>query len=182
MRIDSSAHGYRRGDAEERRGAAPQARAAPKVTEAQLRDLLDRALAEVDADEEAGSLLRATGLRARLRIRDLGLVLDVEPSEEGDHHLRWTFSGLGGPRAQARADDGLAGGERLSAGTGEPGDRDGPEQVRLKGDARCALQYLPAMRVVVDAYRRLCAADYPSSSSESIGPLRLRVDAGGRSA
>src|SRR3954470_22175355 len=75
-----------------RRRTGGRKRAAPKVSAAQLRDLLDRSMAEVDADDQAGSHLRATGLRARLRVRDLGLVLDVEPSEEGDHHLRWTFS------------------------------------------------------------------------------------------
>src|SRR5919201_5647128 len=67
-------------------------RAPARVSAPELRDLLDRTMAEVDADEQAGSHLRATGLRARLRVRDLGLVLDVEPCEEGDHHLRWTFS------------------------------------------------------------------------------------------
>src|SRR5262245_66615059 len=138
-----------------------RARAAPKVTKAQLRDLLDRALAEVDADEEAGSRLRASDLRARLRIRDVGLVLDVEPSEEGDHHLRWTFSAP--PETQPKleltmdsqaANAYLQGRESLAIAMAR-------NRVRLKGDTRCALRYLPAMRVIVDAYRRLVRRDHP---------------------
>lgn len=147
----------KQGPARRRRRAAPT----PKITKAQLRDLLDRALAEVDADEEAGSLLRATGLRTRLRIRDVGLVLDVEPSEEGSHHLRWTFSGLAGrePKLELTMDSQAAnaylqGRESLAIAMVR-------NRVRVKGETRCALHYLPAMRVVVDAYRRLVRRDYP---------------------
>ena len=117
-------------------------RPAPEVTEAQLRDLLDRALAEVDADAKAGSQLRATGLRARLRISDLGLVLDVEPSEEGDHHLRWTFSGSAErePKLELTMDSQVA--NAYLQGQGEPGDRDGTEQGAPEGDgaARTAVR------------------------------------------
>jgi hypothetical protein len=145
-----------------KKGAVPRRKAAaPKVTEAQLRDLLDRALAEVDADAKAGSQLRATGMRARLRIRDLGLLLDVEPSEEGDHHLRWTFSGSADrePKLELTMDSQTAnaylqGRESLAIAMAR-------NRVCLKGDARYALRYLPAMRVVVDAYRRLVRRDYP---------------------
>jgi hypothetical protein len=136
-------------------------RAAPKVTKATLRDLLDRALADVDADVEAGPVLRAAGLRARLRIRDVGLVLDVEPSEEGAHHLRWTFSGRGDrePELELAMDSQsanayLQGRESLAIGMAR-------NRVRLKGDTRCALRYLPAMRAIVDAYRRLVRRDHP---------------------
>ena len=34
-------------------------------------------------------------------------------------------------------------------------------RIRYRGETRCALRYLPAMRVVVDAYRRLVRDDYP---------------------
>jgi hypothetical protein len=144
-----------------RPGTRRRRRAAPKVTKAQLRELLDRSLAEVDADEEAGSALRATGLRARLRIKDVGLVLDVEPSEEGNHHLWWTFSGHAGREPQLEltmdaqaANAYLQGRESLAIAMAR-------NRVRVKGDTRCALHYLPAMRVIVDAYRRLVRREHP---------------------
>jgi hypothetical protein len=145
--------------------AAPATRrrrgATPKVTKAQLRELLDRALAEVDADDEAGAALRATGLRARLRIKDVGLVLDVEPSEEGDHHLRWTFTGRVEREAKLEltmdsqaANAYLQGRESLAIAMAR-------NRVRLKGDTRCALHYLPAMRLIVDSYRRQVRRHHP---------------------
>jgi hypothetical protein len=144
-----------------RRSAAGRRRAVPKPSAAQLHDLLDRALAAVDADDEAGSLLRATGLRARLRIPDLGVTLDVEPSEQGGHHVSWTFSDSHRrvPKvelimdAQA-ANAYLQGRESLAVAMAR-------NRIRYRGEARCALRYLPAMRVVVDAYRRLVRDDYP---------------------
>ncbi len=141
--------------------AARRSRAVPTPSAAQLRDLLDRALAAVDADDEAGSLLRATGVRARLRVTDLGLTLDVAPSEEGGHHVSWTFSESRrrAPKVELTMDAQTAnaylqGRESLAIAMAR-------NRIRYKGETRCALRYLPAMRVVVDAYRRLVHDDYP---------------------
>lgn len=135
-------------------------RQAPRPSATQLRDLLDRALAAVDADDDAGSLLRATGLRARLRVPDLGVTLDVAPSETGDHHVSWTFADPHRPAKvelimDSRAANAyLQGRESLAVAMAR-------NRIKYRGDARCALRYLPAMRVVVDAYRRLVRKDYP---------------------
>jgi hypothetical protein len=144
-----------------RGAAASGAGAFPKPSAGQLRELLDRALAAVDADDEAGSLLRAAGVRARLRVTDLGLTLDVAPSEEGDHHVSWSFSEppRGAPKLElimdARtANAYLQGRESLAIAMAR-------NRIRYKGEARCALRYLPAMRVVVEAYRRLVRDEYP---------------------
>ena len=61
----------------------------------ELPELLDEALSELDADEKAGPLLRAAGLRMRFDFTDLGTVLNVAASEEPGHHLRWEFSDAG---------------------------------------------------------------------------------------
>jgi hypothetical protein len=136
-------------------------KAAPKVSATQFRELLDGALAEVDADDRAGSLLRATGLRVRLRVQDLGIVVDVVPSEEGAHHLSWTFEES--PRTKPKlelimgsqaANAYLQGRESLAIAIARG-------RVRYKGETRCALRYLPAMRVVVDAYTRRVRRDHP---------------------
>jgi hypothetical protein len=144
-----------------RRSKASGRRAGRRPSAAQLRDLLDRALAAVDADEKAGSLLRATGLRARLRVPDLGVTLDVEPSDEANHQVSWSFSETPGgtPKVELIMDSEAAnaylqGRESLAIAMAH-------NRVRYRGEARCALRYLPAMRVVVDAYRRLVREDYP---------------------
>lgn len=144
-----------------RKGTAAPTRAAPKVSATQLRDLLDRALAEVDADDRAGSLLRAAGLRIRLICPDVGLTLSVAPSEEGRHHLRWTFAdppewkpALELTMSSRVANAYLQGGESLAIAIAR-------RRVRCTGEARTALRYLPAMRFLVDAYRRRVREDYP---------------------
>ena len=58
----------------------------------EFRELLDATLFELDADQKAGPLLRATGMRVRFEFPDLGMVLNVAASEAPDHHLRWEFS------------------------------------------------------------------------------------------
>jgi hypothetical protein len=157
--------GAEQGDrAARKRGAVRAAggrKRAPKVSGAQLRDLLDQALAAVDADDEAGSQLRATGLRARLRVPDLGVVVDVEPSEEGTRHLSWTFAAPAERKPKLElimdseaANAWLQGRESLAVAMAR-------NRARYKGDARCALHYLPALRGLAEAYRRLVRDRYP---------------------
>ena len=133
----------------------------PKVSQDELRALLDEVLAEVDADERAGSLLRAAGLRVRFRFPDLGMVLNVAPSEEAGHHLRWRFSDATGwePKLDLVMDSPVAnayfqGRESLAVAMARG-------KVRASGDTRCALLYVPALRLVVDSYRRQVRAGHP---------------------
>jgi hypothetical protein len=127
----------------------------------EFRDLLDEVLADVDADDKAGSLLRAAGLRMRFRFPDLGMVLNVAPSENPDHHLRWAFSDAVDwePRLDLTMDSQVAnaylqGRESLAIGIARG-------RVRADGDTRCALLYVPALRLVVDSYRRQIRLRHP---------------------
>jgi hypothetical protein len=136
-------------------------KAAPAVSADQLRELLDETLREVDADERAGSLLRAAGIRMRFRFPDLDMVLNVAPSEEREHHLRWGFSdaGASAPKLDLVMDARVAhaylqGKESLAIAIARG-------RVRASGDARCALVYLPALRLVVERYRGLVAERHP---------------------
>lgn len=136
-------------------------RRALKLSAAELRDLLHRALSDVDADDRAGSLLRAAGLQVRFRFPDVGLVLDVAPSEEGSHHLRWTFSERAPwePNLELVMDSDVAnsylqGQESLAIAIAR-------SRVRCVGETRWALLYVPALRLVGDAYRKLVRRRYP---------------------
>jgi hypothetical protein len=127
----------------------------------EFKELLDEALSELDADERAGPLLRAAGLRMRFEFPDLGMVLNVAASEDPRHHLRWKFSDAVDwePKLNLRMDWKVAnaylqGRESLAIAIARG-------QVRYKGETRCALLYVPALRLLVDAYRRLVQERHP---------------------
>src|SRR3954470_18211188 len=74
--IDSSSMG--RVEASTLKGGRARDKATTtRPSEAELRALLDEVLTEVDADDRAGSLLRAAGLRVRFQLPDLGMVLNI---------------------------------------------------------------------------------------------------------
>ncbi len=138
-----------------------EATRSPSGSATEFRELLDEALSELDADEKSGPLLRAAGLRMRFDFPDLRLVLNVAASEEPDHHLRWEFSDAveWEPKLSLRMDSRIAnaylqGKESLAIAIARG-------RVRLKGDTRCALLYVPALRLVVGPYRRLVRQEYP---------------------
>jgi hypothetical protein len=138
-----------------------EATRSPNGSATEFRELLDEALSELDADEKSGPLLRAAGLRMRFDFPDLGLVLNVAASEEPSHHLRWEFSDAVDwePKLNLRMDSRIAnaylqGKESLAIAIARG-------RVRFNGDTRCALLYVPALRLVVGPYRRLVRQEYP---------------------
>jgi hypothetical protein len=138
-----------------------EATRSPSGSATEFRELLDAALSELDADEKSGPLLRAAGLRMRFEFSDLELVLNVATSEEPAHHLRWEFSDTVDwePKLNLRMDSRIAnaylqGEESLAIAIARG-------RVRLNGDTRYALLYVPALRLVVGPYRRLVRQEYP---------------------
>ena len=127
----------------------------------EFRELLDEALFELDTDEKAGPLLRASGLRVRFDFPDLAMVLNIAASEELGHHLRWEFSDAVDwePKLNLSMDWQIAnaylqGKESLAIAIARG-------RVRYDGQARCALLYVPALGLVVAPYRRLVRRKYP---------------------
>jgi hypothetical protein len=129
----------------------------------ELREVLDRALRELDSDQRAGPLLRAAGLSIRIEMTDIDLVVRVAAAEDHDHHLRWSFGDDAEPAKltlrmdSATANAYLQGKESLAIAIARG-------KVRTAGDSRVALLYLPAMRLVAEPYRRLVAERYPHLS------------------
>jgi hypothetical protein len=126
----------------------------------EFREVLDETLRELDTDERSGPLLRAAGLSLRIELTDLGLVLRVAASSEGDHHLRWTFADEGEPaKLELRMDSETAnaylqGKESLAIAIARG-------KVRASGESRVALLYLPALKLVVEPYRRSVRESHP---------------------
>ena len=117
--------------------------AAASGSAAEFRDLLDEALSELDADEKAGPLLRAAGLRMRLRVprpradaqrrRQRGA--RPSPALEFSDAVDWE------PKLKLQMDSQIAnaylqGKESLAIAIARG-------RVRFKGDTRCALSTYP---------------------------------------
>jgi hypothetical protein len=134
---------------------------AVSVSAEQLRELLDRTLTELDADERLGPLIRATGIRLRLECPDVGLVLNVAASEGPERHLRWAFSDDVDwePRLELRmssevANAYLQGRESLPVAIARG-------KVRVRGDSRVAVLYVPTTRLIVEPYKRCVRELHP---------------------
>lgn len=137
-------------------GSASSATAA-----AEFQAVLDDVLTETDADDHAGPMLRAAGLRIRFEFPDLPLVLSLAATEEGDHHLAWLFSDEVDwkPKLTLRMDSKVAnaylqGKESLAIAIARG-------RVKATGDTRSALVYIPALRLLATSYRRLVTQEHP---------------------
>ena len=141
--------------------AAAGAKAPPFRSGEEAREVLDATLAATDRDDRASALLRAAGARIRFELTDLGVVLHLAPATEPDHDLRWGFGDEGDwePRLRiwmdsATANAYLQGAESLAIAIARG-------RVRCEGDARAALLYVPALKLLVEPYRRLVAERFP---------------------
>jgi hypothetical protein len=124
-----------------------------------FRAALELALTEADEDERLGPLLSATHLRMRFEFTDADLGLSVAAGE-GGHNLSWSFGDAPWPARMvlalpiAVANGFLLGAESLAIAIAHG-------QVRCTGEARAALRYLPATRLLAGAYRRVVERDFP---------------------
>src|SRR3954453_1380023 len=128
---------------------------------AEFQSVLDDVLTETDADDHAGPLLRAAGLRIRFEFPDLPLVLSLAGTDEGEHPLSWRFSEdvEWNPKLTLRMDSKVAnaylqGKESLAIAIARG-------RVKATGDTRSALVYIPALRLLVSSYRKLVTQEHP---------------------
>ena len=128
----------------------------------QLQGALERTLAEVDADPRSGPVLRAAGVRLRLELTDLPLVLNLATSDDPAHHLRWAFSddvdwepGLELLMSSETANAYLQGRLNLPIAIARG-------TVTVKGGSRAALLYLPVAKLLVGPFRRAVRAGFPT--------------------
>jgi hypothetical protein len=132
-----------------------------RAAAAEFEHLLDDVLTETDADDHAGPLLRAAGLRIRFEFPDLPLTLSLAATEEGSHHLTWKFSDdtKWKPKLRLQMDSKVAnaylqGKESLAIAIARG-------RVKASGDTRSALIYIPALQLLVSSYRKLVTQEHP---------------------
>ena len=126
----------------------------------ELREVLDRTLEAVDKSKTAGATLRAAGLSMRVEVRDLKTVVTLSASDDPEHHITWRFDRRGRQKPRfvltmdsETANAWLQGKESVPMAIAR-------RRMKCSGDARDALRYLPALKVVSKRYRRLVRSDY----------------------
>jgi hypothetical protein len=131
------------------------------LSDGEFRALLDEVLTDVNSDERAGPIMRATGLRMRLEFPDIGLALNVRASADSDRNLDWTFGKRAPwkPKLELRMDSDVANGylqgkESLAIAIAR-------KKVKVKGSSHVALVYLPAVRLLVEPYRKVITTEHP---------------------
>jgi hypothetical protein len=127
----------------------------------EFRRALERALTAAAADERTKALLRATKMRLRLHCPDTGLVLNLCAGDDPREPLRWAFSDEVDwrPKLELEMDSEVANGylqERESLAVAIARGR-----VKTRGDAKAALIYIPALRLLARPYREAVTDEHP---------------------
>ncbi len=133
---------------------------------AQFARILDLALRKLDGDERSGALMRASGIRIRFEIPDVACVLNVASVPSGERHIRWGFEDSDGwnPRLVMRLDSEIA--NRFLQGRESLAIAVARGRVRVDGDPRFTLLYIPALRLLVDPYRAAVREESPELAVE----------------
>jgi hypothetical protein len=131
------------------------------VRTADFRAALDEALALADADQRIGPMIGATELRLRLEFPDCALALNIAASE-GEPNLTWSFDEHPGwsPKLELEMDAAVA--NRYLQGRESLAIAIARGRVRVRGESRIALLYLPAARLLCEPYRKVVKAGYPA--------------------
>jgi len=128
---------------------------------AEMREVLEKLLTEIDGDPEIGCPLNEAGTAYRLRCPDIDFVVNLAPDEDSDCELRWKFSddvdwqpGLTMETGAATANRVLQGRENLAIAIARG-------KIEVSCDMRAALRFFELTRPVVYRYRDLIAREYP---------------------
>lgn len=132
---------------------------------AELREILDGVMRQIDADPEQGPRLRAAAAPLQIEFRDLKLVLNVAPANQPDRCLQWDFSRRSRRRPKLKlsmesefANRFLQGHENAAIAIARGRLRTTVE------DAAVALRFFPAAKPLFERYRELIAEKYPHLS------------------
>ena len=127
----------------------------------ELRAVLDGLLANVDADERTGPLLRAAHLRARFEFTDVHVSLNVASAEKDEAHcVEWSYARRAPwkPKVVLRMDSGVA--NRWFQGEESLAIAIARGRVRSTGETKGTLFFVPLAKLLSEPYRQVIEADH----------------------
>ena len=127
---------------------------------AELRDVLDRLLESVEADDRIGSIMRAAHVRTRFQFTDRRLSLNLASSEDEETYVDWSFAARAPwkPKVTLRMDSTVAnawlqGKESLAIAIARG-------RVRCTGETRSTLFFVPVAKLLTEPYRQVIDAEF----------------------
>jgi len=141
------------------RSRAPEAAHAFRSAD-ELHEVFARLFETLNRDDRVGPLLQAARLRMRIVCPDVRGVIQVWPGEDSGAYLEWRFDRRGGVKPQLELtmdsdvlNEWMQGRESVPMAIAH-------RRMKCSGEARVALLYLPAVKLIAGPYRRLIKSAY----------------------
>jgi hypothetical protein len=125
----------------------------------EMREVLDSTFTKVNEDDRTGPLLRAMGLNLGVECPDVRARVLVAASEQPDSWIEWSFDPAWDPKFQLTMSSEVA--NRWLHGRESVAMAIAHRRMKCSGDARSALRYLPAIKLISASYARIVRAGYP---------------------
>lgn len=126
----------------------------------EFRAALEGSLELAAADERIEPLLRAARLRMRFEFPDCDLSLNLSTSNNDERSLTWSFDDVEwAAKLELEMDSTVA--NRFLQGRDSLAVALARGQARFRGEARTALLYLPATRLLFEPYKGVVRSGFP---------------------
>jgi len=132
------------------------------VSDTEFRVVMDRVFALMSEDPEMGPRLRAADVAQRFDFEDVGLVVNIRPTLDGEPgNLVWVWSDDVDwePRVRMTMSAEIA--NRYFQGKENIAMAIARRRIRTGGDVKAALALIPITRPVYALYRDVLEAEYP---------------------
>jgi hypothetical protein len=130
-------------------------------SEAEFREVMDRAFTLMSEDPEMGPKLRDADAPQRFEFTDLDLVVNIRAGREGEPNLAWEWTDevAWEPKVRMSMSSEIA--NRYFQGKENVAIAIARRRIKAGGDVKAALQIIPITKPLFARYREMVAADYP---------------------
>jgi hypothetical protein len=143
----------------------------------ELREVIDRMFAMMDADPEIGPRLRATDVPQRFEFTDAGMVVNVRATRgREDGNLRWAWDDDVDWTPRVRMAMAAETANRYFQGRENIAIAIARRRIRTSGDVRAALALIPLTKPIHARYRAMLERDYPHLVARSSAKATFDVD------
>ena len=130
-------------------------------SEAEFREVMDRAFALMSEDPEMGPRLRDADTPQRFEFTDVRMVVNIRPGSDGEPNLAWEWSDAGRREAGVQMAMSSDVANRYFQGKENIAIAIARRRIRAGGDVRAAVAILPLTKPLFARYREMIAAEYP---------------------